>query len=382
MSDKKALLLLEDGRSFSGTSFGAEGETIGEVVFNTSLTGYQEVLTDPSYKGQIVTMTYPLIGNYGINEEDTESPQPQVEGFIVREHCPFPSNWRCQKSLGDYLQEYGIVGIEGIDTRALTKHIRDAGAQQGIISTLDFDSTSLAEKIEKAPRLVGRDLVKEVTCAAPYIWTEGSRFAGEDAPKHPVAPQARFKVVVYDFGVKWNILRNLVDQGCDVTVVPASTSAEEVMRLDPHGICLSNGPGDPEGVPYVIENVKELLGKRPTIGICLGHQILALAMGGKTYKLKFGHRGGNQPVKDFSTDKVSITAQNHGFCVDFKSLDPEEISVTHINLNDETVEGLRHNHLPVFSIQYHPEASPGPHDASYLFRQFRQMMEQNNAEKN
>jgi len=321
------------------------------------LTGYQEVLTDPSYKGQIVTMTYPLIGNYGINEEDSESARPQVEG-------------------------YGIVGIEGIDTRALTKHIRDAGAQQGIISTLDFDSKSLAEKIEKAPKLVGRDLVREVTCAAPYIWAEGSRFAREDVPKHPATFQARFKVVVYDFGVKRNILRNLVDQGCEVTVVPASTSAEEIMRLQPHGICLSNGPGDPEGVPYVIENVKELLGKRPTIGICLGHQILALAMGGKTYKLKFGHRGGNQPVKDFSTDKVSITAQNHGFCVDSKSLDPEEISVTHINLNDETVEGLRHNHLPIFSIQYHPEASPGPHDASYLFRQFRRMMEQNNAEKN
>ena len=382
MSDKKALLLLEDGRTFFGTSFGAEGEAIGEVVFNTSLTGYQEVLTDPSYKGQIVAMTYPLIGNYGINEEDTESARPQVEGFIVREYSSFPSSWRCQKSLGDYLQEYGIVGIEGIDTRALTKHIRDAGAQQGIISTLDFDSKSLTEKIEKAPRLVGRDLVKEVTCAAPYIWTEGSRFAGEALPKNPAPFQARFKVVVYDFGVKRNILRNLVDQGCEVTVVPASTSAEEVMRLHPHGICLSNGPGDPEGVPYVIENVKELLGKRPTIGICLGHQILALAMGGKTYKLKFGHRGGNQPVKDFSTDKVSITAQNHGFCVDSKSLDPEEISVSHINLNDETVEGLRHNHLPIFSIQYHPEASPGPHDASYLFRQFRRMMEQNNAEKN
>lgn len=379
MSHKKAILFLEDGREFFGTSFGAQGETVGEVVFNTSLTGYQEVLTDPSYKGQIVTMTYPLIGNYGVNEEDTESARPQVEGFVVRENSPFPSNWRCQKSVDDYLKEYGVVGIEGIDTRALTKHIRDAGAQQGIISTADFDSKSLSDKIEKAPKLVGRDLVREVTCPAPYEWKEGSTLVGKHAPEDLDTLSSRFRVVVYDFGVKRNILRNLVDQGCDVTVVPASTSAEEVLSLQPQGICLSNGPGDPEGVPYAIENVKKLLGKRPVMGICLGHQILALAMGGKTYKLKFGHRGGNQPVKDFSTDRVSITAQNHGFSVDRESLDPTEVSITHLNLNDETVEGLRHNHLPVFSIQYHPEASPGPHDASYLFSQFRRMMEQNDA---
>jgi len=382
MEDNKAILLLEDGRIFFGTAFGAQGEAIGEVVFNTSLTGYQEVLTDPSYKGQIVAMTYPLIGNYGINEEDTESARPQAEGFVVREYSHFPSNWRSQRSLDSYLQEYGIVGIEGIDTRALTKHIRDAGAQPGIISTVDFDNKSLRQKLEKAPRLVGRDLVKEVTCTTPFVWTEGSRFAGEPVLKPLVTIKKRFHVVVYDFGVKRNILRNIVDQGCEVTVVPASTSAEEVLKLHPGGICLSNGPGDPEGVPYAIDNARRLIGKLPTVGICLGHQILALAMGGRTYKLKFGHRGGNQPVKDFSTDKISITAQNHGFCVNFESLDPKEISVTHINLNDQTVEGLRHNHLPLFSIQYHPEASPGPHDASYLFRQFREMMEQNDAEKN
>lgn len=372
---KKAILLLEDGKTFMGESFGAEGEVIGEVVFNTSLTGYQEVLTDPSYKAQIVTMTYPLIGNYGINEEDNESSKPYIEGFIVREYSPFPSNWRCQKSLDEFLREHGIAGIQGVDTRALTKHIRDAGAQQGIISTLDFDTKSLGEKIAKAPRLVGRDLVREVTCSHPYPWVEGTWLKRMKNSEKPNAHKKKFRVVVYDFGVKRNILRNLVDQGCDVTVVPASTSAEEVLGLSPHGICLSNGPGDPEGVPYAIKNVESLIGKVPIFGICLGHQILGLAMGGKTYKLKFGHRGGNQPVKDLSTGKVTITAQNHGFCVDFRSLDPGEISVTHINLNDETVEGLRHCRFPLFSVQYHPEASPGPHDASYLFEQFYQMME-------
>ena len=373
---KKAVLLLADGRIFRGESLGAEGEAAGEVVFNTSLSGYQEVLTDPSYKGQIVTMTYPLIGNYGINEEDNESAHPQVEGFVVREYIPFPSNWRCQKSLHDFLKEDAIVGIQGIDTRALAKHIRDAGAQQGIISTLDFDINSLEKKLEKTPKLVGRDLVKEVTCLRPYVWSGKTLFSKKDFEKQPTAKRKKFQVVVYDFGVKRNILRHLADQGCGVVVVPASMPAEEVMELHPHGICLSNGPGDPEGVPYAIENVKKLLGKRPILGICLGHQILALAMGGKTYKLKFGHRGGNQPVKDFSNGKITITAQNHGFCVDCESLDKKEISVTHINLNDQTVEGLRHNYLPLFSVQYHPEASPGPHDASYLFGRFRQMMEQ------
>ncbi len=382
MSNKKAILLLEDGRSFIGESFGAPGEAIGEVVFNTSITGYQEVLTDPSYKGQIVTMTYPLIGNYGINDEDNESPQPQVEGFVVREASPFPSNWRCRKTLSEFLAEHGVVGIQGVDTRALTKHIRDAGAQQGIISTDDFDIQSLKKKLAQAPKIVGRDLVKEVTCRKPYVWKEGTWNIKDGYQKQSVPEEKKFRVVVYDFGVKQNILRHLVAQGCEVIVIPASTPAEEVIGLHPHGICLSNGPGDPEGVPYAIMNVRKLLGKFPILGICLGHQILGLALGGRTYKLKFGHRGGNQPVKDLASGKITITAQNHGFCVDFESLDPNEVSLTHINLNDQTVEGLRHNYLPIFSIQYHPEASPGPHDATYLFREFRQMMEKEAGDQN
>ncbi|MBN2468472.1 MAG: glutamine-hydrolyzing carbamoyl-phosphate synthase small subunit [Deltaproteobacteria bacterium] len=379
---KKAVLYLEDGRTFRGESFGAEGEAIGEVVFNTSMTGYQEVLTDPSYKGQIVTMTYPLIGNYGINEEDNESARPQAEGFVVREYSPYPSNWRCRKNLHDFLQEYGVVGIQGVDTRALTKHIRDAGAQQAIISTVDFDARSLAQKIEKAPRIVGRDLVKEVTCSKPHEWHEGtvSLFENHMATEHN--DREKLRVIVYDFGVKRNILRHLVDQHCAVTVVPASTPAEEVLALRPRGICLSNGPGDPAGVPYAVETVRNLLGKKPLFGICLGHQLIGLALGGKTYKLKFGHRGGNQPVKDLSTGTVAITSQNHGFCVDVENLNSPDIEVTHINLNDQTVEGLRHQQLPIFSVQYHPEASPGPHDASYLFSRFRRMMEEEYAKTN
>jgi carbamoyl-phosphate synthase small subunit len=375
MTIAKAILCLENGRTFLGESFGAQGETTGEVVFNTSLSGYQEVLTDPSYKGQIVTMTYPLIGNYGINEEDSESEKPQVEGFVVRELSSLPSNWRSQKTLDEYFKEYSIVGIQGIDTRALTKHIRDAGAQLGIISTVDLDPQSLREKLEKAPQYVGRDWVKEVTCPQPYAWKQGIWSFWQDRSNSSGKVDDRFNVIVYDYGVKRNTLRHLVDEGCDVTVVPASFPAEEVLKLHPHGVCLSNGPGDPAAIPYVIDNVKKLIGKVPIMGICMGHQILGLALGGKTYKLKFGHRGGNQPVKDLATGKVAITAQNHGFCVDLESLDTRDVVVTHINLNDQTLEGFQHKQLPLFSVQYHPEAAPGPHDASYLFKQFCELMQ-------
>ncbi len=373
---KKAILALADGRIFAGRSFGAEGETTGEVVFNTSMAGYQEVLTDPSYKGQIVTMTCPLIGNYGVNDEDVESRGPVVEGFIVKEACRFPSNWRSQKGIDQYLKENGIVGIEGIDTRALTVHIRKHGAQQGIISTEDPDRNSLVEKARSLPGLVGIDLVKQVTCSESYKWNEGGWNVGigykkqvEESP----GKVSRFRVVAYDFGIKRNILRLLVDAGCDVTVVPGYTSYEAVLDLDPDGIFLSNGPGDPEGVGYAIKNIKGLVGKRPVFGICLGHQLLALALGGRTYKLKFGHRGGNQPVMNLTTKKVEITTQNHGFAVDIGSI-CGDMELTHINLNDNTVEGMRHKSLPVFSVQYHPESSPGPHDSRYLFDSFITMM--------
>jgi carbamoyl-phosphate synthase small subunit len=358
-----AYLALEDGRIFKGRAFGAEGEKTGEVVFNTSMSGYQEILTDPSYKGQIVTMTYPLIGNYGVNAEDIESDTPKVEGFIVKEWSRLHSNWRAQEGLEKYLKENGIMGIEGIDTRALTKHIRTAGAMKAILSTIEHDIDSLVEKARSSPGLIGRDLVKEVTCKNPYLWSEGP---------HPEA--YRFTVVVMDFGVKYNILRKLAIAGCKVQVVPASTSAEEVLAYKPDGLLLSNGPGDPAGVPYVINTVRKLLDKLPIFGICLGHQLLGLALGGNTFKLKFGHRGGNQPVKNILTGKVDITAQNHGFCVDINSLNQDEVELTHINLNDQTLEGMRHRKLPIFSVQYHPEASPGPHDARYLFDEFVEMM--------
>lgn len=370
----KAILALADGRVFHGEAFGAPGEVTGEVVFNTSLTGYQEILTDPSYAGEIVTMTYPQIGNYGINAEDVESSRPHLRGFVVKESCPFPSNWRSQMSLDAYLKENNIIGIEAIDTRALVKHIRDKGAQTGIISTLDSDPESLTTKARKAPSIVGQDLVKEVTCQEPYHWTEGvwDLAAGYQAP----VAKPRFKVVAYDFGIKRNILRNLVARGCDVTVVPASMSAREVLAMQPDGIFLSNGPGDPEPISYAQENIRELLGKKPIFGICLGHQLLSIALGGKTYKLKFGHRGGNQPVRRGDGPNVEITSQNHGFAVDAASLG-DDVLVSHINLNDNTVEGLKHKQLPAFSVQYHPEASPGPHDAQYLFDDFIKMMEEN-----
>ena len=366
-----ALLALADGRVFRGESLGAEGEATGEVVFNTAMTGYQEIMTDPSYKGQIVVMTYPLIGNYGINDEDVESRRPWVEGFIVKEASPTPSSWRGQRTLEEYMREQRIVGIQGIDTRALTRHLRDHGAQEGVISTEELDPERLAAKAKTAPGLVGRDLVREVTIPAPHGWDEGTwdRVRGYREP-----PAARFRVVAFDSGIKLNILRQLVSVGCALTVVPASTPAAAVLEQKPDGVFLSNGPGDPEGVPYLIEAVRGLLGKGPIFGICLGHQILGLAAGGSTYKLKFGHHGANHPVKDLATGKVEITAQNHGFAVDPESVKAHSLDLSHVNLNDGTCEGLRHRELPVFSVQYHPEASPGPHDANYLFHRFVDLM--------
>ena len=373
----KTLLVLSDGTVFEGRHFGAEGETIGEVVFNTSMTGYQEILTDPSYKGQIVTMTYPQIGNYGINRQDRESAgRIKAEGFIVKEACDFPSNWRSESSLSDYMKESDIVGIQAIDTRALTRHLRNYGAQMGIISTSDLNPYSLYEKVKKHPGISALDLVKDVTTAKAYDWNEG---VWKWKPASTTVESSKFKVpsskkvVVYDFGVKFNILRNLYDSGFDITVVPAQTPAEHVLEMLPDGVLLSNGPGDPQTVTYAIENTKKLLGKKPVFGICLGHQILGLAMGGRTYKLKFGHHGGNHPVKDLSTGKVEITAQNHNYCVDIKSLHGQ-VKLTHTNLYDGTEEGMQHVDLPVFSVQHHPEAGPGPNDSAHIFRRFMGMI--------
>lgn len=354
----KAKLALEDGTIFKGFSFGATGERYGEVVFNTSMSGYQEILTDPSYKGQIVNMTYPLIGNYGINPEDAESRKPFLEGFVVKESSRITSNWRSQKSLDEYLKENNIVGIEGIDTRALTRHIRLQGAMKAIISTEDLDGESLVKKAKESPGLIGRDLVKEVSSKKLQVWNN----------------KGKYKVVVIDCGVKFNILRELERNNCQVTFLPAKTDARTILNIKPDGLLLSNGPGDPAGVPYVVEIARQLLGKLPIFGICLGHQMLGLAMGGKTYKLKFGHHGANHPVKDLKTGKVYITVQNHGFCVDIDSLNKKDIEITHINLNDNTLEGMKHKKLPVFSVQFHPEASPGPRDAQYLFGEFVELM--------
>jgi carbamoyl-phosphate synthase small subunit len=363
----KALLLLEDGTSFEGQSLGAEGEAYGEVVFNTSITGYQEVLTDPSYKGQIVAMTYPLIGNYGIVPGDEESRGPWLSGFIVREASAQRSNWRATMDLPEWMRQQGVVGIEGIDTRALTRHLRINGSKHGVISSVDLDKASLARKLEGAPRIVGRDLVAEVSCMAPYEWSEPA--FGDAAP-----PEANFHAVVVDCGVKYNILRRLVSAGCRVTVVPAFMRAEEILSMRPDGLVLSNGPGDPEPVSYVIQTTRSLMGKMPIFGICLGQQILGLALGGRTYKLKFGHHGGNHPVKDTGTGRIAITTQNHGFNVDMDSISFPGTRPTHINLYDGTTEGLENRELALFSVQYHPEASPGPHDSSYLFSRFIGMM--------
>jgi len=361
MTEMRAILALEDGTVFEGVSFGATGEAAGEVVFNTSMMGYQEILTDPSYKGQIVTMTYPLIGNYGISREDCESHRPWVEGFVVRELSRVFSNWRSHQSLGEFMLENNLLGIQGIDTRALTRHIRLRGAMKGVISTVDLKFESLVERAKASPGLIGRDLVKEVTTRQSFWWQK----------------DGQYRVVVIDCGVKYNILRQLSASGWQVKVVPAETSAQRILGLHPEGVLISNGPGDPEGVPYVVETVRQLIGKVPIFGICLGHQILGLAFSGRTYKLKFGHHGANHPVKDLATGKIAITVQNHGFCVDMDSLNKEKIEISYLNLYDGTLEGMRHRELPIFSVQFHPEASPGPHDTSYLFRQFVHLMKEN-----
>jgi carbamoyl-phosphate synthase small subunit len=368
---EKAVILLEDGKYFTGTPFGARGVRTGELVFNTSMTGYQEILTDPSYKGQIITMTYPLIGNYGVNAEDVESAGPQVEGFVVRECCRYPSNWRATHSLGEYLEEHNIVGIEGVDTRAVTRHIRSMGAMKCILSSMDEELSGLKERLDEAPGIVGMDLVAGVACPEPYRW-EGADIPpmGKGVLPDVIGGGERpLRVVAYDCGIKRNILRILSALGCEVMVVPASTTASRVLQMGPDGIFLSNGPGDPAAVTYLIEEVAKLVGVKPIFGICLGHQILGLALGGSTFKLKFGHRGANQPVKDLRRGNILITAQNHGFCVDLKDIE-KEVEPTFVNLNDHTLEGFRHRRYPAYAVQFHPEDSPGPHDAVYLFGDF------------
>ncbi|MEK6714605.1 MAG: glutamine-hydrolyzing carbamoyl-phosphate synthase small subunit [Candidatus Omnitrophota bacterium] len=364
---KRAILVLEDGTVFEGIGFGAGGEAFGEVVFNTSITGYQEIITDPSYCGQIVTMTYPLIGNYGVNEEDIESARPFLSGFVVKELSAIYSNWRATQTLDEYLKKYNIVGIQGIDTRALTRHLRLQGAMQGVISSEDFNLEALVKKVKESPHLVGVDLVKDVTCKEPYDWDGGLR----------TTDYGRYNVIVLDCGVKYNILRNLAKAGCKVRVVSATTTAEEILKLKPDGVLLSNGPGDPAAVTYVIKTATNLIGKIPIFGICLGHQMLGLALGGKTFKLKFGHHGGNHPVKDLKTGRVAITSQNHGFNVDIPSIPRKDIIMTYVNLYDNTAEGLECKKLKLFSVQYHPEAGPGPHDAEYLFGKFTEIMKKN-----
>ncbi len=370
----KAILALADGRIFEGKSFGAAGEASGEVVFNTAMTGYQEVLTDPSYKGQMVTMTYTQIGNTGINPEDIESRGLFLSGFIVKEYQDCYSNWRATMSLDSYLKENGVVGIQGIDTRALTRHLRDKGAQNGVISTNDLDHASLVAKARAVPSMAGLDLASGVTCDKPYHWTQGVWDLEGGYPQVDPAT-LKYKVVAYDFGIKYNILRCLVSAGCDVTVVPANFPAEEALAMNPDGIFLSNGPGDPEPLVGVQEEIRKFVGKKPVFGICLGHQLLGLALGGKTVKLPFGNHGSNLPVKDMVSGQVEITSQNHGFAVDLDSLGTVAC-LGHENLNDQTVEGIRHCDLPIFSVQHHPEASPGPHDSQYLFGRFVDMMKQ------
>lgn len=369
-----ALLALEDGSVFEGQAFGAPIDKTGEVVFNTSLTGYQEIFTDPSYAGQIVILTNPQIGNYGTNEADNEAAKPHIEGLIVREYSPIASNWRNDADVHEFLSRHGIPAVTGIDTRTLVRKLRIGGVLRGAISSTVLDHKALVERARSAPSMAGLDLANRVTTSSSYEWTEAVSPVSGSEVLAPAAP-ARFHVVAYDFGMKRNILRRLAQVGCRLTVVPAGTTAEDVLALKPDGIFLSNGPGDPEPLAFQAAQVRKLMGRAPIFGICLGHQILGLALGGKTYKLKFGHRGGNHPVLNRLTNKVEITAQNHGFAVDPDSLNQNEIDLTHINLNDNTLEGLRHRNLPLFCVQYHPEAAPGPHDSQYLFDDFVQLMD-------
>jgi carbamoyl-phosphate synthase small subunit len=369
----KAILALADGKIYEGEHFGAENEVEAEIVFNTSMSGYQEIITDPSYCGQMVVMTYPLIGNYGINPEDFESDRPYLSGFIVKELSRVQSNWRSSGNLEEFLKQNNVFGIQGIDTRALTRRIRDKGAQQAVLSTSTTDPQKLIEKARNSPSLIGQDLVKQVTCKKAYEWNESEWVIQKGETQLEITKDRPHKVLVYDFGVKRNILRKLTRAGCKVKVIPAQTPAEDVLAEKPDGVFLSNGPGDPAAVPYAIENVKAIMGKVPIFGICLGHQILSLALNGNTYKLRFGHHGGNQPVIDLKSGKVEITSQNHGFAVTQNSLQGN-VEITSTNLNDDTVEGIRHKDWPIFSVQYHPEASPGPHDSDYLFDKFASLM--------
>jgi carbamoyl-phosphate synthase small subunit len=372
----QAILALEDGRIFRGEGYGAKGECYGEVVFNTSLTGYQEIFTDPSYAGQIVVLTNPQIGNYGTNSADNEANKPYIEGLVAREFSPISSNWRSQQVTDEYLERFNVPVISDIDTRALVRHLRNNGVMRGVISSIESDPDVLVQKARSIRKMDGTDLASVVSTKARYEWEQDGPDPLEPEAGGITKPRPDLHIVAYDFGIKKNILRMLADEGCRVTVVPAQTSAEDVLGLNPDGIFLSNGPGDPEPVTYAQENIRKLAGRKPMFGICLGHQLIGLALGGKTYKLKFGHHGGNHPVKQMDTGKVEITCHNHNFAVDPDSINANEVDLTHIDLNDNTLEGLRHKSLPLFSVQYHPEASPGPHDSHYLFRDFRKMMEE------